>query len=702
MLTIVIFNLPWLVHCPEFNFPKLIFKDGETSKAGIWFKSQFQEELVDIFKTGVTLELQGYPDNQKIPKTNTSVNGIHLFKCDHVSRADLKGHFGHIGCKASNGTYLPHITLSKEQWIDPSFPITPAVWRSHEDLVQAFDLQESFREVQRVKLDKEIGEISRNKKLNDDEKIKEMYAAVNRLLTVQVCAFALSLKVPVLHFLPLVLGQSLVLCFLHFDCNEWNRVFERLLSMSCDVSIMEGCSKFRYNPGLGKAKNKAATWHPNLAKCTGATSIRKLYEVIKIKMQKTSLARVMVNRYTSRVSINIADPMNGQTDSASLAERQAEEEEQKQREIEAENENMEEELEMHREDAVDEFMISLDSIKAAKKWGSKCRLLGGDTVDMMRRLPELLQAVKPNSTDTAQCSPHLLHKYYITVVYAHLLKCFSILGNSWLLTIHIDELGCYFVADLILKICYLFSLPSSVNTCYMAKVFPFVLDKNKYRYRISPNQSLSMGLYGSGQGGEHSNKHAKKNLFSWTHLRFGFFVCWLQTAMYLMIAAKCLFSSFIPKKVSIELCDRSTCILKRFGPLMNTDSGKERKRDIHLDENSGQCTCCRGIFKPSEIKSFSVHIDELPDKTFGLQFMRSFLRYHMYEKVDVFGSRHSVHISELFSRFLFLDLQYEGCTDCAVMFQFIVVLYVGVQENISWVVHWVQNRNKNPVEGSDI
>ena len=175
-------------------------------------------------------------------------------------------------------------------------------------------------------------------------------------------------------------------------------------------------------------------------------------------------------------------------------------------------------------------------------------------------------------------------------MYAHLLKCFSILGNSWLLTIHIDELGCYFVADLILKICYLFSLPSSVNTCYMAKVFPFVLDKNKYRYRISPNQSLSMGLYGSGQGGEHSNKHAKKNLFSWTHLRFGFFVCWLQTAMYLMIAAKCLFSSFIPKKVSIELCDRSTCILKRFGPLMNTDSGKERKRDIHLDENSGQCT----------------------------------------------------------------------------------------------------------------
>ena len=101
------------------------------------------------------------------------MNGIHLFKCDHVSRADLKGHFGHIGCKASNGTYLPHITLSKEQWIDPSFPITPAVWRSHEDLVQAFDLQESFREVQRVKLDKEIGEISRNKKLNDDEKIKK-------------------------------------------------------------------------------------------------------------------------------------------------------------------------------------------------------------------------------------------------------------------------------------------------------------------------------------------------------------------------------------------------------------------------------------------------------------------------------------------------------------------------------------------------
>ena len=75
---------------------------------------------------------------------------------------------------------------------------------------------------------------------------------------------------------------------------------------------------------------------------------------------------------------------------------------------------------------------------------------------------------------------------------------------------------------------------------------------------------------------------------------------------------------------------------------------------VHLVENSGQCTCCEGIFKCSKIKSFSVHIDKLPDKTFGLQFMCSFLRYHMYEKVDVFGSRHSVHISELFSRFYFL------------------------------------------------
>ena len=46
MLTIVLFNMPWLiyVHMPQFNFPYCIFKDGEacTSKDGQVFLNKFQ------------------------------------------------------------------------------------------------------------------------------------------------------------------------------------------------------------------------------------------------------------------------------------------------------------------------------------------------------------------------------------------------------------------------------------------------------------------------------------------------------------------------------------------------------------------------------------------------------------------------------------------------------------------------------------
>ena len=69
---------------------------------------------------------------------------------------------------------------------------------------------------------------------------------------------------------------------------------------------------------------------------------------------------------------------------------------------------------------------------------------------------------------------------------------------------------------------FFFSLSTCVNTCFITKVFPYLTDLYKYKFRISATQSLGLGLYGSGQNGEHSNKQAKKTLFSWTHPRFGF------------------------------------------------------------------------------------------------------------------------------------------------------------------------------------
>ena len=51
MMTIVILIIPWLLHCPDFNFPKLIFKAGETSAAGLIFCNDLKRKWRTFART---------------------------------------------------------------------------------------------------------------------------------------------------------------------------------------------------------------------------------------------------------------------------------------------------------------------------------------------------------------------------------------------------------------------------------------------------------------------------------------------------------------------------------------------------------------------------------------------------------------------------------------------------------------------------
>ena len=67
---------------------------------------RFKEEVEDLCKNGLELELKGYPKGQLIPKTKTEVNGKHMFLFAYSGRGDLKSQFGVAGSKATNMTYL--------------------------------------------------------------------------------------------------------------------------------------------------------------------------------------------------------------------------------------------------------------------------------------------------------------------------------------------------------------------------------------------------------------------------------------------------------------------------------------------------------------------------------------------------------------------------------------------------------------------
>jgi hypothetical protein len=86
MMTIVIFNIPWLIHCPEFNWILSIFKAGETSVNGLIWLTIFQTELIDLLSNGLLVEFAGFPDNKLIPGTKRKLNGVHRWTFGYLYR----------------------------------------------------------------------------------------------------------------------------------------------------------------------------------------------------------------------------------------------------------------------------------------------------------------------------------------------------------------------------------------------------------------------------------------------------------------------------------------------------------------------------------------------------------------------------------------------------------------------------------------
>ena len=202
------------------------------------------------------------------------------------------------------------LTLNEMKSPFPNCELNADKWRSHEQRVDAFTAQEDFRQSQKVKLNAEVEKIYQNKNFSDEEKLKKSTAASSRLLKAEVRKFATLQGFPVLHFMPYLMAQLMfcAVCFLHLDCNEWKRVFDRLLSTSCDATLEEfpDCPKFPKYLNVGKkSANTVGTWHPHLAHLNSDSSLRRLYARLKNKMQMTSLSRAMVMQYTPPITINL-------------------------------------------------------------------------------------------------------------------------------------------------------------------------------------------------------------------------------------------------------------------------------------------------------------------------------------------------------------------------------------------------------------
>ena len=90
---------------------------------------------------------------------------------------------------------------------------------------------------------------------------------------------------------------------------------------------------------------------------------------------------------------------------------------------------------------------------------------------------------------------------------------------------------------------------------------------------------------------------------------------------------------------------------------------------------------------------FGAYFDKIGDPDFGSDFVTNFLETQRYNKKDLSGTECPVSFTDLFSRYLFMDIKFDGCKSCAVAFQFLVLLHLGLQEKLNWVQN---GKNQDP------
>ena len=119
--------------------------------------------------------------------------------------------------------------------------------------------------------------------------------------------------------------------------------------------------------------------------------------------------------------------------------------------------------------------------------------------------------------------------------YGHLLRCSTSLFSMFIMQLFFDEFGGLLIGALFSKLVYRFSLHFSLNTFYMSKISPFVLNRLKHRFQINENQFLGLGIFGLLQGMEHLNKDTKSRMGSWTSQRPGYLAVLVNAILNLLM-----------------------------------------------------------------------------------------------------------------------------------------------------------------------
>lgn len=642
MNTFQCLNAPGLIHIPEFSFIQAIFTDKENSSTAWKFLREVNDCLRELRLKKLELKFENYPEDWTIPHTSMALNGTHTFTFGFISKGDLKVHLWFNGCISACMFFnSPLFKYSQEWQMHPSSIVDDENFSNMSVRIADFLEMENFIDAQRLKYEKKMTEIKKDKRFKEEEKTKKISSAYQTIMIDEVNAKAREIETACVHNMPLDELEEYGPCMLHMSTNEFRRWLDRLVQYVVSrTESAPNCPKF-WQPlkKNNNGKQKSFQEVPDLEKLRETDPSSPLVQFTDA-MNNSSLRKLGALVAKKFIPVSL--------ESGSV------------------------------------LVKSSESV-TGKQYRS--RLIGENVVELCRVMTDLLKTLDPRQGILE--SPQEKKERITMHSYGLLLRCLTSLFSMFVMSINFDEFGAQFVGHLFSKLVYRFSLHFSLNTFYLSKVSPYILNRLKHRFQINDSQFLGLGIFGLLQGLEHLNKDTKSRMGTWTSQRPGFLKSLLTQFIDVFIGGMSVFEEFCPEHVDL---------------VTTTQQAWERNFGHDLPNH---CSCCGKA--PTEFESFKSFTEELEQTTEDPFFLSENIRQLLQQifsptSNSAEDNSEAAHLTygNIFKAHLRLDLDMLGCGNCTAVFQMLIALWMDKEDLFLGESNIVEEAADKRYENDDI
>ena len=435
-------------------------------------------------KEVVTLNIEGFSPDRKLPKCDVPLNGEHRLDFDkNLFAADGKAQVGASGAKG-NGSYTPEWKHhNPEEMVNPNFPVSTDRYVTLAMRKVFYQQIAEFRKSQQKLFQAAAAKTRRDKKMNQQEKTKKIQLDFNRIMIDGIRDKAKELKTGCVHFEPFEIAEDTCPCPLHMDTNEFVRVLEHIVLQSARLTQKHFCEDDNVFVIYSGKDKRNGTVVPNVTAVSAEAPLQRILSL----MHSIGLGKITAyfqKRYTPPQGICVPQELD-------------------------QNSNFGEDC------ALMFGYADIDSTATSEnQLERRLRIIGEVIGKLSPHFSSLCLCLKPLNITWPDGSSESVQEFQDRIIshsYIHILRCLSAALSTWFLKLFRDEHGIQMLGDLFVNIVHRYSLHKSYNTFLFAQVSPFKVKRNMFRFQISPTTSFNIGLYGKNEGGEHTQKIIKEH-----------------------------------------------------------------------------------------------------------------------------------------------------------------------------------------------